>query len=93
MSAIVLYITSVNPSQETKKNHQKIKMILDRKKIKCEDIDIAQSTDAKQKMRDIVGDPKALPPQICNGETYCGDYAAFDNAVEAEDIESFLKLK
>lgn len=68
-------------------------MILDGKNIEYKEVDITQSADAKDKMRNIVGDPKALPPQICNGETYCGDYAAFDNAVEEEDIEGFLKLK
>lgn len=47
-------------------------MILDSKKIPYEKLDIAASTACKDKMREISGDPKALPPQISNGDTYCG---------------------
>ena len=47
-------------------------MILGSKKISFEKVDIAASEDAKQKMRKIVGDSAALPPQLCNGDTYCG---------------------
>ena len=35
-------------------------------------IDVAASEEAKQKMRELSGNPKALPPQIFNGDTYCG---------------------
>ena len=47
-------------------------MVLSSKKIEFEVVDITSSTDVKDKMRKIVGDPKALPPQICNGDQYCG---------------------
>ena len=57
---------------QLKKQQQKITMVLDGKKIGYEIVDISRSEEGKQKMRDIVGDPNALPPQICNGETYCG---------------------
>ena len=35
-------------------------------------IDVAASEETKQKMRELSGNPKALPPQIFNGDTYCG---------------------
>ncbi len=55
-----------------KKHQQKIEMILDTKKIEYEKIDIAADADAKEKMREVVGDPKAIPPQLTNDDTYCG---------------------
>ena len=47
-------------------------MILDGKKIAYKKIDVAADEDAKKKMRELSGDPKALPPQLFNGDTYCG---------------------
>lgn len=35
-------------------------------------VDICQSSEDKESMRTLVGDSKALPPQICNGNDYCG---------------------
>ena len=47
-------------------------MILSSKKIDHENVDVAASEEAKARMRQIVDDPRALPPQICNGDQYCG---------------------
>ena len=47
-------------------------MILEAKKIEFEKLDIAASEDLKKKMRDLIGDPKALPPQLFNDDQYCG---------------------
>lgn len=47
-------------------------MILDSKKIPYTPVDICQDSKDKDLMRKIAGDPKALPPQICNGDVYCG---------------------
>ena len=47
-------------------------MILDGKKIKYEEVDVAADSEAKDKMREIIGDDKALPPKIFKGDTYCG---------------------
>ncbi|XP_071772293.1 SH3 domain-binding glutamic acid-rich-like protein 3 [Centroberyx gerrardi] len=91
MSLIVFY-SSVGGSLEMKKHQQKIFLILDSKKIPYKAVDIAQSGEDKEEMRRKAGNPKALPPQICNGDTYCGDYDAFENAVEMEKLETFLKL-
>lgn len=34
--------------------------------------DVASSEEDKAKMRELSGNPKALPPQLFNGDTYCG---------------------
>lgn len=47
-------------------------MILDSKKISYNKIDVAASEDTKAKMRELIEDPKALPPQLFNGDTYLG---------------------
>ena len=67
-------------------------MVLDSKNIAHEVVDISSNEDAKNKMRTIVGDASALPPQIANGDQYCGDYARFEEAVEEENLNAFLKL-
>nr|XP_002123222.1 SH3 domain-binding glutamic acid-rich-like protein 3 [Ciona intestinalis] len=90
---VTFYYSSVSSSMEIKKNQQKIEMILSSKKIDFKKLDIAMDEDAKKQMREIVGNPKALPPQLCNGDHYCGDYNAFEAAVEEETLAEFLKLK
>ena len=57
---------------QIKKHQQKIEMILDSKKIEYKKIDIAADPNAKDRMRELMGDAKALPPQLFNGDTYCG---------------------
>lgn len=57
---------------QMKKRQQRIEFILSSKKIEFEIVDVAASEDDKAKMREIIGDPKALPPQIFNGDMYCG---------------------
>jgi hypothetical protein len=46
-------------------------MVLDGKKIEYTINDISSNEEAKTKMREFAG-PKSLPPQICNGDQYCG---------------------
>lgn len=55
-----------------KKQQQKITSVLDGLKIPYNLVDICQSSEDKELMRKLVGDSKALPPQICNGNDYCG---------------------
>jgi len=38
------------------------------------------------------GQRHALPPQIFNGEKYCGDYDDFDVANEEDELEEFLGI-
>ena len=47
-------------------------MILDSKKIAYTKIDISADESAKEEMRKLAKDPKALPPQLANGDQYCG---------------------
>jgi hypothetical protein len=44
-------------------------------------------------MREGVGNVKALPPQIANDETYCGDFDLFLAAAQKNELEDFLKMK
>ena len=55
-----------------RKNQERIFSILTSKKIDFEGVDIAQNSEDKDLMRKKAGDPTALPPQICNGDVYCG---------------------
>lgn len=47
-------------------------MILDSKKIPYEKLDVAASEEHKERMRQLSGNPKALPPQLFNDDQYCG---------------------
>ncbi|XP_064404755.1 SH3 domain-binding glutamic acid-rich protein homolog [Halichondria panicea] len=87
------YYSSVSSNLEIKKNQQKIEMILDSKKIAFVKIDVAADEDAKKRMRELMENPSAIPPQLFNDDTYCGDNDAFEEAIECERLEEFLKLK
>ncbi|XP_017282751.1 SH3 domain-binding glutamic acid-rich-like protein 3 [Kryptolebias marmoratus] len=89
---VVYYFASVSSSLVTKKNQERITSVLTSKKIPFKAVDITANSEDKDLMRKIAGDPSALPPQLCNGDTYCGDYDAFEQAVEEERLEEFLKL-
>ncbi|XP_038078708.1 SH3 domain-binding glutamic acid-rich-like protein 3 [Patiria miniata] len=90
--SVKYYYSSVTGNIEMKKKQQHIEMILDSKKVQYEKIDVAAEEEQKKKMRDLIGDQAALPPQLFNGDTYLGDFAAFDVAVEEGSLEKFLKL-
>ena len=47
-------------------------MILDGKKISYSKVDVSADEAGKAKMRELAGDSKALPPQLANGDSYCG---------------------
>ncbi|KAI9544236.1 hypothetical protein NQZ68_005286 [Dissostichus eleginoides] len=89
---VKVFYTSVSGSIEIKKKQQKILDVLSAKKIEFEAIDISQDSKTKDEMRALANDPTALPPQICNGNEYCGNYEAFLEAIENEQLEGFLKL-
>ncbi|XP_072218022.1 SH3 domain-binding glutamic acid-rich-like protein 3 [Leuresthes tenuis] len=90
--SVILFYSSVSGSLELKKNQERIMSVLTSKRIPFKAVDIAQNSDDKDLMRQRAGDPTALPPQLCNGDAYCGDFAAFENAIEMEQLEEFLKL-
>ena len=66
------HLKLVTFAPQIKKQQQKITMILDSKKIVYNKLDVAADESLKQQMRDKMGDPKGLPPQLFNGDTYCG---------------------
>lgn len=66
-------------------------MVLDGKKIPYQVVDISSDDSAKAKMRELAG-ASSLPPQIANGDQYCGDFNSFDEAVEMEELSKFLKM-
>ncbi|XP_029966597.1 SH3 domain-binding glutamic acid-rich-like protein 3 [Salarias fasciatus] len=88
---LTVYYSSVSGSTKMRKEQDRIFSILDSQKIYYIKVDISQSSDDKDKMRKLASDKTALPPQICNGDSYCGDYAAFDAAVDNEQLKSFLQ--
>lgn len=92
MASVDLYMASVTGNVDTKKKQQKIIMILEGKKIPFNQIDITADSSAKERMRQLSSNPTALPPQLANGDSYCGDYEAFEAAVEEERINEFLKI-
>ncbi|CAG5928116.1 SH3 domain-binding glutamic acid-rich-like protein 3 [Menidia menidia] len=90
--SVILFYSSVSGSTTMKKNQERIMSVLTSKDIPFKAVDIAQNSEDKDLMRKRAGNSKALPPQICNGDVYCGDYDAFENAIEMEKLEEFLKL-
>ncbi|XP_061900660.1 SH3 domain-binding glutamic acid-rich-like protein 3 [Entelurus aequoreus] len=90
--SITVFFSSVSSNTAMKKNQNRIFSILDSKKIPYKAVDISQNPADKDLMRQRAMDPTALPPQICNGDNYCGDFTAFDNAIEMEQLEAFLKI-
>uniref|UniRef100_A0A3Q3JNR1 SH3 domain-binding glutamic acid-rich-like protein n=1 Tax=Monopterus albus TaxID=43700 RepID=A0A3Q3JNR1_MONAL len=79
-------------THQTKKDQERIFSVLDSKKIAYKAVDIAQNSADKDLMRKIAGNPTALAPQICNGNVYCGGFTDFEDAIEMEQLEKFLKL-
>jgi len=73
-------------------------MILNSLAIECEAVDIAGPgmDEAKDYMREKGkkkdGQRFVLPPQIFNGEKYCGAYDDFDLANEDDVLEEFLGI-
>lgn len=57
---------------QVKQHQSEILNFLDAKKIKYFAVDITGSGDLKEEMRKKVGNPSAMPPQVFNGDKYCG---------------------
>ncbi|KAL6086672.1 hypothetical protein STEG23_028433, partial [Scotinomys teguina] len=55
-----------------KQRQDEVMRILDIYKVKYELIDISVSSKILDEMRTKVASPKAAPPQIFNGQEYCG---------------------
>ncbi|XP_078256365.1 SH3 domain-binding glutamic acid-rich-like protein 3 [Rhinoraja longicauda] len=90
--SLIVYYSSITSKVALEKQQSFIFNILDGKGIKYRAEDLAQDSKLKDEMRSKMRNPKAIAPQIFNGDQYCGDYEAFAEAVECEMIEKFLKL-
>uniref|UniRef100_A0A8C0MLB7 SH3 domain-binding glutamic acid-rich-like protein n=1 Tax=Canis lupus familiaris TaxID=9615 RepID=A0A8C0MLB7_CANLF len=85
--------------QQIKKQQQDVVRFLEANKIEFEEVDITMSEEQRQWMyknippekKPAQGNP--LPPQIFNGDRYCGDYDSFFEAKESNTVYSFLGLK
>merc|ERR1719384_1872548 len=95
---IKVYISGNSGNKEIVTHQQRIFMILKSLAIEFEPVDIAGPgmDDQKDIMRSQgkkkEGQRHALPPQIFNGEKYCGDYDDFDLANEDDELEEFLGI-
>lgn len=45
---------------------------MDSKRIDYDKVDIAANETSKTKMREVMGDPKGLPPQLTKGDQHLG---------------------
>ncbi|KAL6046227.1 hypothetical protein STEG23_000392, partial [Scotinomys teguina] len=82
-----------------KKKQQDVVRFLEANKIEFEEVDITMSEEQRQWMyKNIPPEKKPsqgnpLPPQIFNGDRYCGDYDSFFESKESNTVFSFLGLK
>ncbi|XP_062043211.1 SH3 domain-binding glutamic acid-rich-like protein 2 [Lepus europaeus] len=84
---------------QIKKKQQDVVRFLEANKIEFEEVDITMSEEQRQWMYKNVPPEKKpaqgnpLPPQIFNGDRYCGDYDSFFESKESNTVFSFLGLK
>ncbi|XP_029079149.1 SH3 domain-binding glutamic acid-rich-like protein 2 [Monodon monoceros] len=96
---IRVFIASSSGFVAIKKQQQDVVRFLEANKIEFEEVDITMSEEQRQWMykniplekKPAQGNP--LPPQIFNGNRYCGDYDSFFESKESNTVFSFLGLK
>ncbi|KAM3932185.1 SH3 domain-binding glutamic acid-rich-like protein 2 isoform 1-T2 [Leptodactylus fuscus] len=94
-----VYTASSSCSTTIKKQQQELIQYLECHNIDFEIVDITMSEEQKQWMYKNIPKDKwpeqgnPLPPQIFNGETYCGDYNAFFDSKESNTVSVFLQIK
>merc|ERR1711974_54700 len=92
------FISGNSGNKEIENSQHRITMILKSLGIAIELCDI--SAPGMEEQRDFMranatkkeNQRNVLPPQVFNGEKYCGDYDAFDVANEDDELEEFLGL-
>jgi len=95
---IRIYISGNSGNKVIENGQHRITMILKSLAIEFDLSDI--SAPGMDKDRDFMrahgkkkeGQRNVLPPQIFNGEKYCGDYDDFDVANEDDELEEFLGI-
>ncbi|XP_037678244.1 SH3 domain-binding glutamic acid-rich-like protein 2 [Choloepus didactylus] len=96
---IPVFIASSSGFVAIKKKQQDVVRFLEANKIEFEEVDITMSEEQRQRMyknippekKPTQGNP--LPPQIFNGDRYCGDCDSFFESKESNTVYSFLGLK
>ncbi|XP_055965884.1 SH3 domain-binding glutamic acid-rich-like protein 2 [Sorex fumeus] len=94
-----VFVASSSGSVAIKKKQQDVVRFLEANKIEFEEVDITMSEEQRQWMyKNIPAEKKPaqgnpLPPQIFNGDRYCGDYDSFFESKESNTVYSFLGLK
>ncbi|XP_078398589.1 SH3 domain-binding glutamic acid-rich-like protein 3 [Cetorhinus maximus] len=89
---ITVYYTTITSTSALERNQKKIIDMLDALHIPYNLLDLAADGNLLAVMRDKVGDCKAMVPQVFNGDQYCGDYTAFEQAMENEKVKEFFKV-
>jgi len=94
-----IYLSNATVSSEIRKKQQHVKDILNSLKIEHEIIDVLNpKNDEALKFMHANSTPKKpnqkpIPPQIFNGDDYCGDYEKFSESLEWDTLYEFLKLE
>ncbi|XP_068813479.1 SH3 domain-binding glutamic acid-rich-like protein 3 [Struthio camelus] len=92
MASIKVYYSSVTGSRQVRQRQAAVRRILDVNRLQYELIDVSAGEGRLREMRDKAGDPQAVPPQIFNGDEYCGDFEMLYQATENEEVSKFLKM-
>ncbi|BFZ23647.1 hypothetical protein BsWGS_26686 [Bradybaena similaris] len=88
---ITVYISNLASNLETRKQQTRIQNVLSGHKFNFDVVDVSACRENLAKMREVVGDSKALAPQIANDDEYCGNYEDFEEAIENKTLNEFLK--
>uniref|UniRef100_A0A8C4KPU6 SH3 domain-binding glutamic acid-rich-like protein 3 n=1 Tax=Dromaius novaehollandiae TaxID=8790 RepID=A0A8C4KPU6_DRONO len=83
MGSLKVYCGSVTGSRQ---RQAEVRRILDGNRLRYELIDVPVSEGRLREMREKAGDPQATPPQICNGDEYCGVGAALPSGPAASQL-------
>jgi len=95
---IRVFISGNSGNKEIVTHQARILMILDGLGMEVEVVDITapgmkEATDfMRSNGKKKEGERNVLPPQIFNGDKYCGDYEDFDVANEDDELEEFLGI-
>ncbi|NXI71584.1 SH3L3 protein, partial [Anseranas semipalmata] len=92
MGSIRVYYTSVTGSRQVRQRQAAVTRILDVTGLRYELIDVSVDEGLLREMQEKAGDPRAVPPQIFNGDEYCGDFEMLHQATENEEVSKFLKM-
>ena len=97
-SEITVYMTSIVSQHAIFKKQQEVLDFLEARKIPYKAVDMCANLKARPEMIGKLPDdviektPRPLPPQVFNGDGYCGDYDMFFDAKECDLAYSFFRI-